>query len=147
MAANLSRELAEFKLFLVEAEDLCLLTVRVSDISAVKGHLIDTMVATFFNSQHFFARHSRVYLQMLIICIFKKNEVVCVDDRCLLGEGWHMSQLCTLLLLLRVLAVLVSQSTVINQFIDAYVSVDATRNHLVLIKLDQTLNIIRLTSE
>ena len=58
-----------------------------------------------------------------------------------------MSQLRTLLLLLRILSVLVSQMTVSHKFINAYVSVNASRYHFVLIELDQAFNIIGLTSE
>ena len=58
-----------------------------------------------------------------------------------------MSQLRTLLLLLRILSVLVSQMTAIHKFINAYVSVNASRYHFVLIELDQALNIIGLTPE
>ena len=52
---------------MIKAEDLSVSTVRVSNILAIKGKLINTEVTTFLNAQNLVASILRVELQVLII--------------------------------------------------------------------------------
>lgn len=61
---------------------------------------------------------------MLLIGIFKQNEVVLRGNRCLLRERWNMSQLGCIFLLLRVLAILFTKCATWGQLVDANICVD-----------------------
>ena len=74
MASDLSGQFAKFQVLSIEEEDLRVLAVRVGDIPAIEGNLIDTEVAAFLDAENFFTPVSREELEALVVRVFEEHK-------------------------------------------------------------------------
>ena len=103
---------------------MSLLAVRVDNVLAVEGDLVDAIVTTLLNSEDFILHVGREKLEVLVVCILHKNGIACRFDRRSLRERWYMAKLLRFLLLLRVLSILVAKRASVTKFVDTDITVD-----------------------